>query len=84
VQVFFTFTLFNTSNHNEKLKVCVLLCGVMCLQPWVIRWWFQPRNITVLQLGASSPEEAAKWIRSLQDAMSNSKVSPCSISNGFG
>ncbi|CAN6565811.1 unnamed protein product [Malus baccata var. baccata] len=36
---FFVFTLYNTSNNNDRLK-----------------------------LGASSSEEAAKWIRSLQDA----------------
>ncbi|PQQ08721.1 protein ENHANCED DISEASE RESISTANCE 2-like [Prunus yedoensis var. nudiflora] len=36
---FFIFTLYNTSNHNDQLK-----------------------------LGASSPEEAAKWMRSLKDA----------------
>ncbi|KAH9700558.1 Pleckstrin (PH) and lipid-binding START domains-containing protein [Citrus sinensis] len=38
-KVFFIFTLYNTSNHNDQLK-----------------------------LGASSPEEAAKWIHSLQEA----------------
>ncbi|XP_061998570.1 protein ENHANCED DISEASE RESISTANCE 2-like [Rosa rugosa] len=38
-KVFFSFTLYNSSNANDQLK-----------------------------LGASSPEEAAKWIRSLQDA----------------
>ncbi|PON67970.1 Rho GTPase activating protein [Trema orientale] len=38
-KVFFLFTLYNTSNHNDQLK-----------------------------LGASSPEEAARWIRSLQVA----------------
>ncbi|GFS33053.1 pleckstrin homology (PH) and lipid-binding START domains-containing protein [Actinidia rufa] len=38
-EVFFSFTLYNTSNHNDRLK-----------------------------FGASSPEEAARWIRSLQDA----------------
>ncbi|PSS33394.1 Protein ENHANCED DISEASE RESISTANCE 2-like [Actinidia chinensis var. chinensis] len=38
-KVFFSFTLYNTSNHNDRLK-----------------------------FGASSPEEAARWIRSLQDA----------------
>ncbi|KAL7589696.1 hypothetical protein Lser_V15G36383 [Lactuca serriola] len=37
-KVFFIFTLYNTSNHNDCLK-----------------------------LGASSPEEAARWIHSLQD-----------------
>ncbi|KAK2993113.1 hypothetical protein RJ640_021785 [Escallonia rubra] len=37
-KVFFIFTLYNTSNHNDQLK-----------------------------LGARSPEEAARWIRSLQD-----------------
>lgn len=37
-KVFFIFTLYNTSNHNDCLK-----------------------------LGASNPEEAAKWIHSLQD-----------------
>ncbi|XP_062092946.1 protein ENHANCED DISEASE RESISTANCE 2-like [Humulus lupulus] len=40
-KVLFIFTLYNTSNHNDQLK-----------------------------LGASSPEEAARWIRSLQDAAS--------------
>ncbi|KAM0042667.1 putative pleckstrin domain, START domain, protein ENHANCED DISEASE RESISTANCE 2 [Helianthus debilis subsp. tardiflorus] len=47
-KVFFIFTLYNTSNHNDFLK-----------------------------LGASNPEEAASWIRSLQDVAmqqgSNSK-----------
>ncbi|XP_010521754.1 PREDICTED: protein ENHANCED DISEASE RESISTANCE 2-like isoform X2 [Tarenaya hassleriana] len=38
-KVFFIFTLYNTSNHNDQLK-----------------------------LGASSPEEAAKWINSIKDA----------------
>ncbi|GAV84151.1 PH domain-containing protein/START domain-containing protein/DUF1336 domain-containing protein [Cephalotus follicularis] len=38
-KVFFTFTIHNTSNHDDQLK-----------------------------LGASSPEEAGRWIRSLQDA----------------
>ncbi|XP_010555822.1 PREDICTED: protein ENHANCED DISEASE RESISTANCE 2-like [Tarenaya hassleriana] len=38
-KILFIFTLYNTSNHSDQLK-----------------------------LGASSPEEAAKWIRSLQDA----------------
>ncbi|EXB51751.1 hypothetical protein L484_002656 [Morus notabilis] len=38
-KVLFLFTIYNTSNHNNQLK-----------------------------LGASSPEEAARWIRSLQDS----------------
>ncbi|XP_010253703.1 PREDICTED: protein ENHANCED DISEASE RESISTANCE 2-like [Nelumbo nucifera] len=38
-KVFFIFTLYNTSNHSDRLK-----------------------------LGASSPEEAARWIRSFQEA----------------
>ncbi|XP_042512360.1 protein ENHANCED DISEASE RESISTANCE 2-like isoform X2 [Macadamia integrifolia] len=38
-KVFFAFSLYNTSNHNDRLK-----------------------------LGATSPEEAARWIRSLQEA----------------
>ncbi|KAM7499126.1 hypothetical protein LguiA_023540 [Lonicera macranthoides] len=37
-KVFFIFTLYNTSNHNDQIK-----------------------------LGARSPEEAAEWIRCLQD-----------------
>ncbi|BBH04979.1 Pleckstrin homology and lipid-binding START domains-containing protein [Prunus dulcis] len=37
-KVFFIFTLYNTSNHNDQLK-----------------------------LGASSPEEAARWIHSFQE-----------------
>ncbi|TYJ33538.1 hypothetical protein E1A91_A05G109900v1 [Gossypium mustelinum] len=37
--VFFIFTLYNSSNHNDQLK-----------------------------LGASSPEEAARWIQSFQEA----------------
>ncbi|KAL6586390.1 hypothetical protein OROMI_001378 [Orobanche minor] len=41
-KLFFIFTLCNTSNHNDQLK-----------------------------LGATSSEEAAKWIRSLQDAAVN-------------
>ncbi|KAJ4826742.1 hypothetical protein Tsubulata_016831 [Turnera subulata] len=40
-KVFFIFTLYNTSNHNDQLK-----------------------------LGASSPEEAARWIHSFQEAAS--------------
>ncbi|XP_010557338.1 PREDICTED: protein ENHANCED DISEASE RESISTANCE 2-like isoform X2 [Tarenaya hassleriana] len=38
-KVFFIFTLYNTSNHNDQLK-----------------------------LGASSPEEAARWIHSIKEA----------------
>ncbi|XAR52363.1 hypothetical protein NMG60_11020394 [Bertholletia excelsa] len=38
-KVFFNFTLYNTSNHNDQVK-----------------------------FGASSPEEAARWIHSLQEA----------------
>lgn len=38
-KVFFIFTLYNTSNHNDQLK-----------------------------LGASSPEEAARWIQAVQEA----------------
>ncbi|WCJ41008.1 hypothetical protein M5689_021900 [Euphorbia peplus] len=38
-KVFFIFTLYNTSNHNDQLK-----------------------------LGASSPDEAARWIHSIQEA----------------
>ncbi|XP_038992733.1 protein ENHANCED DISEASE RESISTANCE 2-like [Hibiscus syriacus] len=38
-KVFFIFTLYNSSNHSDQLK-----------------------------LGASSPEEAAKWIHSIQEA----------------
>ncbi|XP_043702171.1 protein ENHANCED DISEASE RESISTANCE 2-like isoform X2 [Telopea speciosissima] len=38
-KVFFIFTLYNTSNHNDRLK-----------------------------LGATSPEEAARWIRLFQEA----------------
>ncbi|XP_019232033.1 PREDICTED: protein ENHANCED DISEASE RESISTANCE 2-like [Nicotiana attenuata] len=38
-KVFFIFTLYNTSNHNDQLK-----------------------------LGASSPEEAARWIQAFQEA----------------
>ncbi|OMO67424.1 hypothetical protein CCACVL1_20525 [Corchorus capsularis] len=38
-KVFFIFTLYNSSNHNDQLK-----------------------------LGASSPEEAARWIQSFQEA----------------
>nr|GMC48457.1 protein ENHANCED DISEASE RESISTANCE 2-like [Ipomoea batatas] len=41
-KVFFVFTLYNASNHNDKLK-----------------------------LGASSPEEAGRWIHNLQDAAVN-------------
>ncbi|XP_071934900.1 protein ENHANCED DISEASE RESISTANCE 2 isoform X1 [Coffea arabica] len=41
-RVFFIFTLYNTSNHNDRLK-----------------------------LGASSSEEAANWIRSLQNVALN-------------
>ncbi|XP_031386846.1 protein ENHANCED DISEASE RESISTANCE 2 isoform X1 [Punica granatum] len=39
-KVFFIFTLYNTSNHNDQLK-----------------------------LGASSPEEAAKWIHAFQEVV---------------
>ncbi|XP_022752867.1 protein ENHANCED DISEASE RESISTANCE 2-like isoform X2 [Durio zibethinus] len=45
-KVFFIFTLYNTSNHNDQLK-----------------------------LGASSPEEAARWIHSFQEAAL--KGGPC-------
>ncbi|XP_022850998.1 protein ENHANCED DISEASE RESISTANCE 2-like isoform X1 [Olea europaea var. sylvestris] len=38
-KIFFIFTLYNTSNHNDQLK-----------------------------LGANSPEEAARWIQSFQEA----------------
>ncbi|XP_009626094.1 protein ENHANCED DISEASE RESISTANCE 2-like isoform X1 [Nicotiana tomentosiformis] len=41
-KVFFIFTLYNTSDHNDQLK-----------------------------LGASSPEEAARWIHCLKDAALN-------------
>ncbi|KAI3997376.1 hypothetical protein MKX01_003179 [Papaver californicum] len=46
-KVFFIFTLYNTSDHNDHLK-----------------------------LGASSSEEAAKWIRSLQEAAMKECVAP--------
>ncbi|PKI56372.1 hypothetical protein CRG98_023257, partial [Punica granatum] len=46
-KVFFIFSLYNTSNHNDQLK-----------------------------LGASSPEEAARWIRSLQDAAAKERPNP--------
>ncbi|XP_059628320.1 protein ENHANCED DISEASE RESISTANCE 2-like [Cornus florida] len=48
---YFIFTLYNTSNDNDQLK-----------------------------MGASSPEEAARWIRSLQDAAINPAKDfvPCS------
>ncbi|KAB1226253.1 Protein ENHANCED DISEASE RESISTANCE 2 [Morella rubra] len=47
-KVFFIFSVYNTSNHNDQLK-----------------------------LGASSSEEAARWIHSLQEAAL--KVKNCSI-----
>ncbi|PIA29112.1 hypothetical protein AQUCO_06200006v1 [Aquilegia coerulea] len=46
-KVLFIFTLYNTSNHNDQLK-----------------------------LGASSPEEAARWIRSFQEAASKEYPNP--------
>ncbi|OVA10121.1 Pleckstrin homology domain [Macleaya cordata] len=46
-KVFFIFTLYNTSNHNDHLK-----------------------------LGASSPEEAARWIRSFQEAAMKECATP--------
>ncbi|KAF8397698.1 hypothetical protein HHK36_016620 [Tetracentron sinense] len=46
-KVFFIFTLYNTSNHSDQLK-----------------------------LGASSPEEAARWIRSFQEAASKECPNP--------
>ncbi|KAK9190035.1 hypothetical protein WN943_018636 [Citrus x changshan-huyou] len=49
-KVLFVFTLYNSLDHNEKLK-----------------------------LGARSPEEAAKWIRSLQEAAV--KECPCPTYN---
>lgn len=49
-KVFFIFTLYNTSNHCDQLK-----------------------------LGATSPEEAARWIRCLQEAVL--KESPCPENN---
>ncbi|KNA15104.1 hypothetical protein SOVF_101280 [Spinacia oleracea] len=52
-KVFFIFTLYNSSNHNDKLK-----------------------------LGASSPEVAARWIHSFQEAAS--KVFPIGEISGLG
>ncbi|XP_044481652.1 protein ENHANCED DISEASE RESISTANCE 2 isoform X2 [Mangifera indica] len=52
-KVFFIFTLYNTSNHNDQLK-----------------------------LGASRPEEAAKWIHSFQEAAL--KVAPYQGDNLVG
>ncbi|XP_031284956.1 protein ENHANCED DISEASE RESISTANCE 2-like [Pistacia vera] len=52
-KVFFIFTLYNTSNHHDQLK-----------------------------LGASSPEEAAKWIHSFQEAAL--KVAPYQGDNLVG
>jgi len=46
-KIIFIFTLYNTSNHSDQLK-----------------------------LGASSSEEAAKWIHSLQDAASKECPNP--------
>jgi len=67
-QILFIFTLYNTSNHLDQLKVCFKAFVFtsqtsICLKLLIISYVsdFQ-------QLGASSPEEAAKWIRSLQDA----------------
>ncbi|KZV41394.1 hypothetical protein F511_10360 [Dorcoceras hygrometricum] len=51
MKVFFMFTLVNTSNHNDMLK-----------------------------LGATSSEDAARWIRALQDAAFNSVNSLTSCS----
>ncbi|KAA3489542.1 protein ENHANCED DISEASE RESISTANCE 2-like isoform X4 [Gossypium australe] len=45
--VFFIFTLYNSSNHNDQLK-----------------------------LGASSPEEAARWIQSFQEAALKGDIYP--------
>ncbi|KAF8403070.1 hypothetical protein HHK36_011164 [Tetracentron sinense] len=47
IKVFFIFTLYNTSNHSDQLK-----------------------------LGASSPEDAARWIRSFQEAASKEFPNP--------
>lgn len=46
-KVFFIFTLYNASNHNDHLK-----------------------------LGATSPEEAARWIRSFQEAAMKECATP--------
>ncbi|XP_057480703.1 protein ENHANCED DISEASE RESISTANCE 2-like isoform X1 [Actinidia eriantha] len=46
-KVFFIFTLYNTSNHNDQLK-----------------------------LGASSPEEAARWILSFKEAALKADLNP--------
>ncbi|KAJ8751476.1 hypothetical protein K2173_016693 [Erythroxylum novogranatense] len=53
-KVFFIFTLYNTSNHNDQLK-----------------------------LGASSPEEAARWIQSFQETALKGcpNIAGCSKSN---
>ncbi|XP_073293321.1 protein ENHANCED DISEASE RESISTANCE 2-like isoform X1 [Primulina huaijiensis] len=51
MKLFFIFTLVNTSNHNDMLK-----------------------------LGATSSEDAARWIRALQDAVLNSVNSLTSCS----
>ncbi|XP_052176020.1 protein ENHANCED DISEASE RESISTANCE 2 isoform X2 [Diospyros lotus] len=50
---FFIFTLYNTSNHNDQLK-----------------------------LGASSPEEAARWIHSLQEAALKADQNPADVLGG--
>ncbi|XP_076921246.1 protein ENHANCED DISEASE RESISTANCE 2-like isoform X2 [Bidens hawaiensis] len=50
-KVFFIFTIYNTSNHKDHLK-----------------------------LGASSPEEAARWIHSLQD-VAISRLQPCRLND---
>lgn len=52
-KVFFIFTLYNTSNHNDQLK-----------------------------LGASSPEEAARWMQSFQEAAL--KAGPNTRGGGVG
>jgi len=58
------FTLYNILNHNDQLRVRSLLGSIYKFMP--IRNYIRIWNC--LWLGASRPEEAARWIRSFHEA----------------
>lgn len=69
LQLFFTFTLYNTSNHKDRLKVKVLSFFLILIkQKYMLIVWFMIVRLEILQLGVTSSEEAARWIRALLDA----------------
>ena len=70
LQLFFIFTLYNTSNHRDRLKVrkdssiSPTFSSNFDGSYWLVFLEF-------LQLGVTSSEEAARWVRALQDAALN-------------